>query len=86
MVFSSFNSINGGFKTKNMNSNQINMMSNNANGIQPTKKRIKIIQYFKIKLLPQGILFLQETHFTEYNEASWRDEFDATLFSLPWIV
>ena len=48
-----------------MNSNQINTISNNVNGIQSTKKRIKMIQYFKNKLLPQGILFLQETHSTE---------------------
>ena len=39
-----------------------------------------MIQYLKNKLLPQGVLFLQETHFTESNEASWRDDFDATLF------
>ena len=51
-----------------MNSNQINMISNNVNGIQSTKKRTKMIQYFKNKLLPQGILFLQETHSTESNE------------------
>ena len=51
-----------------MNSNQINMISNNVNGIQSTKKRT--VQYFKNKLLPQEILFLQETHSTESNEAS----------------
>ena len=37
------------------------------------------MQYFKNKLLPQGILFLQETLFTGSNEASWRGEFNATL-------
>ena len=37
-----------------MNSNEINMISNNVNGIQSTKKRSKVIQYFKNKLLPQG--------------------------------
>ena len=63
-----------------MNSNQINMISNNVNGIQSTKKRIKMIQYIKNKLLPHGILFLQETHSTESNEASWRDKFNASLF------
>ena len=61
-----------------MNSNQINMISNNVNGIQSTKKRLKMIQYSK--LLPQGILFLQETYSAESNEASWRDEFNASLF------
>ena len=62
-----------------MNSNQINMISNNVNGIQSTKKRLKMIQYFKNKLLPQGIFFLQEIHSTESNEASWRDEFKVGL-------
>ena len=65
-----------------MNSNQINMISNNINGIHSTKKRFKMIQYFKNKVLPlrQGILFLQETHSTESDEASCRDEFNGTLF------
>ena len=44
MVFSSFNSING-FSSRN--SNQVNTISNNANGIQSTKMILKIIQYFK---------------------------------------
>ena len=34
-----------------MNSNQFSTISNNVNGIQSTKKRLKMIQYFKIKLL-----------------------------------
>ena len=68
------------FYNNNMNSNQINMISNNVNGIQSTKKRLKMIQYFKNKLLPQGILFLQETLCSESNEASWRDESNAFLF------
>ena len=49
------------------------MIQNNGNDIQSTKKRLKMTQYFKSKLLPQGIFFLQETHFLEYNEVSWRD-------------
>ena len=60
-----------------MNSNQINMISNNVNGIQSTRKSLKIIQYFKNKLLPQRVFSLQETY---SNEVSWRDEFNATLF------
>ena len=46
-----------------MNSNKISMISNNVNGIQSTKRRLKMIQCFRNKLLPQGILFLQKTHF-----------------------
>ena len=60
-----------------------NMISNN--GIQSTKKILKMIQYFKNKSLPPRILFLQETHSTESKEAIWRDEFDATLFFLLWL-
>ena len=56
------------------------MISNNFSGIKSTKKRLKMIQYFKNRLLPQGILVFQETDSTESNEASWRDEFNATLF------
>ena len=59
------------------------MISNNINDIQSTKKILKMIQYFKNKLLPLEILFLQETHSTESNEASWREELNATS---PWIV
>ena len=59
------------------------MISNNINDIQSTKKILKMIQYFKNKLLPLEILFLQETHSTESDEASWREELNATS---PWIV
>ena len=59
------------------------MISNNINDIQSTKKILKMIQYFKNKLLPLEILFLQETHSTESNEASWREKLNATS---PWIV
>ena len=71
MVLSYFISINGLLKN-NMNSNVINVISN--------KKGLKMIQYFKNKLLPQGNLSLQGTHCTKPNEASWREEFNATFF------
>lgn len=62
-----------------MNSKQIDMISNHVNRIQSTKKRSIMVQYFKNKWLPQGVLFLQETHPTESNEAGWRNEFNTTL-------
>ena len=64
-----------------MNSNQINMISNNVNRIQSTQKILKMMQYIKNKLLSPVILFHQETHSTESNEASWRDEFKVTFIS-----
>ena len=57
------------------------MISNNVNGIQSTEKRLKMTQHFRNNLLPQGILFFQETHSTETNEASWREEFNGVLSS-----
>ena len=62
-----------------MNSNGINVISNNINGIQSTLKKLKIIEYLKTKLLPWGTLFLQETYSTESNYSSWRKEFTAAL-------
>ena len=56
------------------------MISHKVDGIQSTKKRLKTMQYFKNKLLAHGILFNQDTQSTESKEASWRDEFNATLF------
>ena len=57
------------------------MISKNVNGFQSTKKRLKILQYFKNKLLLRGISFLREIHSTKTNEASWRDESDVLFFS-----
>ena len=63
-----------------MNSNETNTISNNFNGIQSTEKGLKLIQYFKNKLLSHRILFLWEINSTESTEASWQKEFNATLF------
>ena len=38
-------------------------IDNNVKGIQSSKKRLKLIQYFKDKIGSTGILFLQETHY-----------------------
>ena len=54
-----------------MKSNKLNAISGNFNGIPPTMKKLKIMHYFKNILLPRGISFLQETHFTTTYEASW---------------
>ena len=44
-----------------------NFISNNVKGLKPTKKLIKLIEYFKSKLAPSGVLFAQETHSTKGN-------------------
>ena len=53
----------------------INFISNNIKGLQLNKKRAKVFEYFKRKIGPSGILFLQETHSSKETEVKWSDEF-----------
>ena len=41
-----------------------NFLFSNVKGLQSSKKRLKQFEYFKSKLKPNGLLFLQETHST----------------------
>ena len=41
-----------------------NFLSNNVKGMQSSKKCLKQFEYFKSKLKPNELLFLQETHST----------------------
>ena len=46
------------------------------------KKRLKLIEHFKSKIMTHGILFLQETHSSSDDEQKWRDNFGGnTVFS-----
>ena len=46
------------------------------------KKRLKLREYFKSKIMTHGIFFLQETHSRSDDEQKWRDNFGGnTLFS-----
>ena len=38
-----------------------------------------LFNYFKNKIFPNGILFLQEKYSTKENEIKWKDEFDVNL-------
>ena len=60
--------------------NTLKFISNNVNGIQSTKKRLKLIEYFKSNLNSEGFLFLQETHSTLKDEVNWTQEFKGQLF------
>ena len=40
----------------------LSFITNNVKGIQSSEKRLKLIQYFKDKIWPTAVLFLQETH------------------------
>ena len=45
-----------------MNCENLKFISNNVKGIQKPEKRIKIFEYVKISIFPNGFIFLQETH------------------------
>ena len=41
--------------------NSLSFITNNVKGMQSSKKRSKLMQYFKYKIGSTGVLFLQET-------------------------
>ena len=63
-----------------MNAINFNFITNSVKGLQLSKKRLKLFEYFRDKLSSNGILFLQETHSTINNELKWKDEFKGALF------
>ena len=62
-----------------MDAINFNFVCNNVKGSQTSRKRLKWFKYFKIKIFPNGIIFLQETHSTKDNEINWKDEFHGDL-------
>ena len=61
-------------------SNNLTFLTNNVKGLQSSKKRIKLIEYFRSKLNHNGFLFLQETHSTIKNENSRFNDFTVPVF------
>ena len=45
-----------------------NLFCYNVNGVQSSKKRTKLFEYFRNKVAAKGILFLQETHSNKEEE------------------
>ena len=60
--------------------NKINFISNNVKGLQSTNKILKLIKYFKDKVVSNGFLFLQETYSTVIDEIKWKDDFKGEVF------
>ena len=67
-------------KEQLLNTSNFNILSNNLKGLKSSKKRLKLFQFFKNKISPKGILFLQETHSSKVMEKIWSDEFNGDLF------
>ena len=63
-----------------MASANLSFISYKVKGIQKFRKRIKVFEYLKNNSLPNGFVFLQETHsFVEF-EKQWSDSFKVKIF------
>ena len=58
----------------------LNSLSNDVNGFNSSKKRIKMFEYLREKITNNGILFLQETHSSYDTVINWCDDFKGELF------
>ena len=56
-----------------MSNNNLKFVTNNVKGLQSTHKRLKMFEYFRNVLSPNGIIFLQETHSSINDEKNWCD-------------
>ena len=63
-----------------MDKSALSFITYNVKGIRFPKKRAKIFEYLKGKVLGNGFLFLQETHSTKYEEEDWRKELSKYTF------
>ena len=64
-----------------MDAINFNFLCNNVEGLLTCKKRLKLFKYFKNKIFPNGILFLQETHSTKENKIKWKNDLTVTIWS-----
>ena len=62
-----------------MNSDNLQFISNNVKRIQKSEKSIKIFEYLKNSISPNGFIFLQETHSSVDDEKRWCDELNSNL-------
>ena len=60
--------------------NSVSFITNNVKGMQSSKKRLKLMQYFKDKIGSNGVLFLQETHSESKVEQKWKKDFKSPIF------
>ena len=63
-----------------MANSKLCFITNNVKGLQSSKKRLKLIEYLKNKLEPNGVLFLQEIHSISNDGNAWTDDFKGQFF------
>ena len=62
--------------------NSLSFVTNNIKGIQSSKKRLKLMHYFKDKIESTGVLFLQETHSNSKVEQRLKEDLKVQFFLL----
>ena len=62
--------------------NSVSFITNNVKGMESSKKRLKLMQYFKDKIVSSGVLFQQETHSDTKAEQKCKDHFKGPIFFL----
>ena len=63
-----------------MNSDNLKFILNNVKEIQKSEKRIKIFEYLKNSISPNGFVFLRETHSSVDGKKRWCDELNGSLY------
>ena len=58
----------------------LSFITNNVKGIQSSKKRLKLIQYFEDKIGSTEVLFLQETHSNSKIKQKSKKDFKRQVF------
>ena len=62
--------------------NSVSFITSNVKGMQSSKKRLKLMQYFKVKIGSTGVLFIEETHSDSKVKQKWKEEFKGPFFFL----
>ena len=57
-----------------------NFVSKNVKGLHSSKKGLKVFEHLKNKIVPNGILFLQENHSLTSSENKWSGEFSGGVY------
>ena len=63
-----------------MDAINLNFLCSDVKGLQTSKKCLKLVKYFKDKIFPNGISFLQETHSKNESKIKTKDKFDSNLY------
>ena len=63
-----------------LSNNELSLITNNVEGTQSLRKRLKLIQYIQSKTGPCGLLFLQETHSNSKAAQKWNKDILGKVF------